>query len=360
LALILACIGNLLHVYFAEQQVGAEIRNAGGNYETSLFGFMPDDSPNGWDDGPRLLRRIVLVRLSGSDIDDEKIARLQLHRFKHLRSLSIGYEAVLGVDGPKWEDLAAPVTDKGLLSLPAFDKLRYLNLRDLPIGDVGLRGISEKYPSVEQFDLQGTLMTDVAMPEIGRIDGLMLLLIDDTSVTDAGLVHLGQLKDMRVLSMNNTRVAGSGLHHLAGLSKLHTLKLRATGVSDDDVHHLTRLTRLRSLGLNGTRVSDDGVGCLASLTELEYLELGNTAVTDAGVKCLVRLPRLSGLELTGTLVTDQGLFELAKMPSLNHVSIDNVGVTKTGIDDFLSRKANRSVVYDNQVIYGEERPIELD
>ncbi|MDA1050231.1 MAG: hypothetical protein O3C40_07095 [Planctomycetota bacterium] len=151
LSLILACIGNLLHVYYAEQRVATEIQNAGGGFETSLFGHMPSDSLNGWEEGPRLFHWVVFVRLSGTDIGDKKLARLQLRRFTHLQSLSFGYDAVFGIDGPKWEAMPAPITDEGLTHLPPFPKLRSLNLWDLPIGDSGLEGLGRKAICCHRF-----------------------------------------------------------------------------------------------------------------------------------------------------------------------------------------------------------------
>lgn len=70
---------------------------------------------------------------------------------------------------------------------------------------------------------------------------------------------------------------------------------------------------------------------------------------------LVRLPRLADVALTGTLVADKSLLELAKIPSMNHVAIVGSGVAISGVDEFLHRKAHRSIVYNAQMIYAEER-----
>lgn len=351
LGLVFACIANLLHVRRAEQRVAVEITNAGGYIGYALFGIVPQDDPEGWEKGPEWLNRVVFVRLAGSDIDDEQLSRLELQRFKHLRGLSIGYDAVFGADGPKWEDLPAPITDRGLAGLPPFPKLRDLNLWGLPVGDTGLSGLAQKYPRLEHINLWGTRVTDLTMLEVGQLPELIQVDLEKTFVTDSGLIHLAGLNHLLALRLSETRVVGPGLEHLSGLPELRILDLRDTGVGDDHMHHLSRLQRLRSLILWGTDIGDEGVRQLTSLNELKFLDLNDTAVTDVVVKYLIQLPGLDQVNLTGTIVTDAGLAELAKMPNMRHVSLDGTSVTVIGVEDFLRSEPDRTVLYNNQILY---------
>jgi hypothetical protein len=348
---VLACIANLLLVHRSEQLVSRQIEMAGGYIDYALLGFVPKDgSIERQYAGPDWLRRAVYVRLSGSDMNDERLSRLDLERYKHLRGLSIGYEATFGLDGPKQESLPAPISETGLAALPPFPKLRYLNLWDIPTSDIGLRGLARKYPRLEGINLSGTRVTDQTLREIGQLHQLQFLDLQNTRITDAGLSHIGRLKNLKQLCLIETDVVGPGLEHFSALSKLHWLNLADTCVSDEHLRHLARLPRLEHLILWGTCVGDAGARHLASLSELRSLSLVDTSVTDAGLMDLAKLPRLGNLSLDGTPITDAGLAVLSRLPSIQVVSLDNTSVTPTGVEGFHLSRPDCTVFFGDMVL----------
>ncbi len=354
LALALAIVGNHLHQHYAERRSAFEIESAGGYVASTLLGWLSDDNPERWEGGPKWLGRIVFIRLSGSDIDDEHLTRLDLQHCEHLRGLSIGYDAVFGLDGPKWETMPAPITDHGIVKLPPFPKLQQLNLWDLPVGDAGLIGLAQKYPQLEAIDFSGTRVTDLTMTEVGKLGQLEQLNLRKTLITDDGLVHLAGLMKLKLLTLSEVTITGHGLAHLNGMSHLTMLDVRDTGVADDAAPHIASLRQLSSLILWGTNVGDDGIAHIATLKELRYLNLTDTNVTNIGVKHLDQLRQLSDLSLIGTSVTDVGLADLAGMPQLKHVSLDRTGVTMIGIEDFLRREPDRTVLYNSKILYAND------
>ncbi len=101
--------------------------------------------------------------------------------------------------------------------------------------------------------------TDTTLAEVGRLNHLERLLLDNASVTDAGLVHLEGLTHLSELGLPSTSVTDAGLVHLKGLTNLSILDLRGTQVTDAGLVHLKGLTNLKTLFLNATRVTDAGV-----------------------------------------------------------------------------------------------------
>ncbi len=111
---------------------------------------------------------------------------------------------------------------------------------------------------------------DTTLAEVGRLNQLQRLWLNDASVTDAGLVHLTGLTNLSTLGLGGAQVTDAGLAHLKGL------------------------TNLSRLGLNGTQVTDAGLAHLKGLTKLSVLMLDGTQVTDAGISELTRaLPSLN-------------------------------------------------------------------
>jgi internalin A len=111
---------------------------------------------------------------------------------------------------------------------------------------------------------------------------------------DTTLAEIGRLNQLRRLWLNDASVTDVGLANLKGLTNLSTLGLGGAQITDAGLAHLKGLPKLSSLGLNGTQVTDAGLAHLKGLTKLSYLMLDGTPVTDAGMSELKRtLPSLT-------------------------------------------------------------------
>ncbi len=171
---------------------------------------------------------------------------------------------------------------------------------------------------VAAVNLRGSLeQADATLVEVGRLNQLQRLWLDDASVTDAGLVHLEGLTTLSFLTLQDTQITDAGLVHLKRLTNLSALELNGTQVTDAGLVHLKGLTNLIRLSLSRTRVTDAGLVHLKRLTNLSTLELNGTQVTDAGLVHLKGLTNLTTLELAGTQVTDAGVKEIQEaLPKL--------------------------------------------
>jgi hypothetical protein len=111
---------------------------------------------------------------------------------------------------------------------------------------------------------------DTTLAEVGRLNQLQRLWLNDASVTDAGLVHLTGLTNLSTLGLGGAQVTDAGLAHLQGLTNLSRLGLNGTQVTDAGLSHLKGLTKLSVLMLDGTQVTDAGISelkrALPSLT----------------------------------------------------------------------------------------------
>ena len=111
---------------------------------------------------------------------------------------------------------------------------------------------AEGAPDLDLRDLR----VDSLPPQIEKLTGLNILLLDNTRITDAGLYRLAPLTELRELSLDNTRITDAGLDRLAPLTGLLDLSLGVTEVTDAGLDRLAPLTGLRALWLNETKVTD--------------------------------------------------------------------------------------------------------
>ena len=127
---------------------------------------------------------------------------------------------------------------------------------------------------------------DAVMAQVGRLDRLVNLNLNQSDVTDASLAHLKGLTNLHGLWLNNDRITDDGLVHLKGLTGLRGLYLGCTGITDSGLAQLEGLTNLTEFSIHTTKVTDAGLVHLRRMTKLRALRIRGTAVTDAGLEDL--------------------------------------------------------------------------
>jgi Leucine-rich repeat (LRR) protein len=238
-------------------------------------------------------------------------------------------------------------TEKGLVILQGFPKLRHLRLWGPNINDrvlSYLRGAKElRVLSLEQCTgvtadglehIRGlTNLTEVALfgatglndAAIAKLSGLtkmQKLDLRQLPITSLALSYLKDMKDLRVLDLSETAAVGNeGLEHIRGLTNLEDLNLWSCQIDDGGLVHLAGMKKLKRLNLDKCNITDEGLKHLAGLTNLEYLHLGSTQVTDAGLEHLQGLKNLRHLVVTFLPgVTREGIERLeAALPSLEEI-----------------------------------------
>jgi mono/diheme cytochrome c family protein len=119
--------------------------------------------------------------------------------------------------------------------------------------------------------------------------------LQGTNITDAALPSLKELPSLVDLNLASTRITDAGLNHVRSLTNLQTLHLELTGVTDAGLVHLKNLTRLSYLNLYGTKVTDAGLEQLKGLPSLAHLYVWQSKATAAGASNLQQA--LPGLEV---------------------------------------------------------------
>lgn len=208
--------------------------------------------------------------------------------------------------------------DAAIAQVGRLDQLQFLDLDQSNVSDPGLaqlKGMTELWV----LCIDDTRISDAGLVHLKALPQLEALRLEQTQVTDAGLAHLETLRNLTFLSLDGTSISGPGLIHLQGLPRLSQLFLSRTGVIDSGLAHLRGLNNLSRLELRGTRITDSGLAHLKGLTKLSVLDLSGTQVTDSGLPYLKGLTNLAYLDLHDTKVTDAGMKSL--MQALPNVKV---------------------------------------
>ena len=83
-----------------------------------------------------------------------------------------------------------------------------------------------------------------------------------SKITDDCLKQIGALQQLKVLRLDNTRITDAGPTQLRNLSQLTHLGLSGTYVTDDGLQHLHHFKGLSSVTLGRTNVTPEGVAAL--------------------------------------------------------------------------------------------------
>jgi internalin A len=77
--------------------------------------------------------------------------------------------------------------------------------------------------------------------ELGKLDNVIDLMLDDTTFSNASLRSINKMKSLEVLSLNgNKGITDSGLDELRDLKNLKLLQLSRTSVTDQGVKRLKK------------------------------------------------------------------------------------------------------------------------
>jgi hypothetical protein len=218
-----------------------------------------------------------------------------------------------------------PISDEGLQVLAEFNELDMLAFTNMSITDEGIQNLQlQDKVTLTILGLQGTQVSDIVMPQVGKLSKLKRLALGQTKVTSRGLQYLEPLKQLNTISLSGTDVDDAGLSHLSRLPTLYWLALSDTRTSDDGLRHLGSIRSLDMLQLSNTKVTDAGLKHLLNLKKLRTLGLDGTAITDEGLKSILLMEGLEQLYIQKTRVTGKGLEVLLQHPSLKRVATDAI------------------------------------
>ncbi len=199
------------------------------------------------------LQDLRTLRLSGTEISDTSIE--QIVKLSDLRALDLEVcENISDVALPKLASLSA--LRCLILKKTAFEKLK--------ITDTGL-GSLPALNKLEVLSLYGNRVTDAGMQHIARLTNLRSLDLSLVGITDKGVAALAPLEQLEELTLlYNTGFAGPRLtdeavQTIARFEQLRDLNLVGAGVTNQSVEFLTTLKQLSRLQLQYSRIDTEGI-----------------------------------------------------------------------------------------------------
>ncbi len=140
-------------------------------------------------------------------------------------------------------------------------------------------------PAVQQLAREFPAAVNFAAPDSG--DLFVSAASFQATFDDAALAKFAPIADAVVdLDLNGSRVTDAALPEVVKMKNLDRLRLENTAVTDAALPSLKQLPKLQSLSLYGCAITDAGLPALAGIPTLKHVYLGATKVTPEGVAAL--------------------------------------------------------------------------
>jgi Leucine Rich repeat len=306
-----------------------------------------------WD---RLRSFHYLERLEVSGCAPEPSLEADFSAFTHLRSVTIVETPFSGQNVrtlARLPELQNAVFERkqGIDEwLPSIAQLRYL--RTLAIqGDVSDQGVASLagLDALESLSVESDRITSRMVSSLVRLRNLKFLNLSHSPIGDDGLRQLSELNGLTELHLGNSDgISDEGVTFLAALESLETLNLSSTRITSKSAPTLARMRNLKQLMLPNTQFDGDGLRRLAAIKGLMVLELKGTAIADIGGD--LRFPELGYLGLQDTKLTDAALCHVSQSPKLRCLVIAGTRVTNASIATLAAMPSLMDVyAYDTQI-----------
>ena len=189
------------------------------------------------------------------------------------------------------------------------------------------------FPHLQSLTVEGPSVSDVIMPQIGKLTELSSLAMRNTLITNESLAELKPLKTLRIIDLRVSPLLNdSALNTLAEMQPLRAVRLLGVNISDRGVIQLLKLPQLSELDVRNCRgVTKTGIEALVGKTSLKTLKLGGGAMGDETLAVVARLNQVTTLSLDNCPITDQGLAGLAKLPLVDLTIYQCTDVTDEGL-----------------------------
>ncbi|TWT78939.1 Leucine Rich repeats (2 copies) [Planctomycetes bacterium CA13] len=124
------------------------------------------------------------------------------------------------------------------------------------------------------------------LTSLSSADTVLSLDFRGLEIDDKHLMHLSDVdnKFFGIIFLNGCNVSDSGLMEIGKLQNLVFLGLDDTPITDDGIRHLANMPTLEHLCLSNTSVTDKCIPYLTMISSLKFLYLEETQITGAGAK----------------------------------------------------------------------------
>ena len=346
------------HLYGITDKTGDYLADHEDLEFVSLSGTHTGDHMLGCLAGKPHLTHLIL----GSDVTDEGFFRLKdFPQFvkPNRRPLHIDLMSRDRCSFPTFlmVNLNAPIGDVGLRALSELGGLTALHLFGLtgnkvfddsatPITEKGI-GHLKNMPHLGWLGCCAKICTDDAMTHIAQMKNLRALNCQNTVATDQGFANLSQSQSLEYIWANRCpNITGKGFAALSHLPKLGHLALGGDGIRDADVACLVDFDALTEIV--PVDFGDDAFAYIGQIANLERLiNMYCNKTTDLATEHIGALKKLKVYEAWSTQITDRSCHILSQMPTLENVMFFSTsGITDVGLSQVATLPHLKAVTLD--------------
>ena len=177
----------------------------------------------------------IKANLSGGQIAPGIQRRLQ--RFLTLTDQRLG-EAPIDYSLKQLCLSQCQVTAEALSTIPPTEKLEWLDLSRLPIGNESVTRLAPNPASVEQLTLEATKVDSGLNSWLGKASGLQELDLSWTPMNDQTIAAIAPARNLQVLWMTGTKVTDKSIDVISKMPNLQSVDLQRTSVTEAGIARL--------------------------------------------------------------------------------------------------------------------------
>lgn len=163
-----------------------------------------------------------------------------------------------------------------------------------------------------------TPFTDKDIDHILRFKNLRYVDLSDSDVSDIGAAKLAALPNLECLVLRHVNINGSCLSKLTGLKNLKYLYLGWNDLKAGELSAVKKMPALEDLQLTKTHLRDTDMAALQGATNIQRLVLlEEHLLTDKSIPYIKSLKNLTSLDVRQTGITAGGLVQLKSMKIAN-------------------------------------------
>ena len=158
----------------------------------------------------------------------------------------------------------------------------WLQIEGYPVDDDMLKKLPDVHPDLETLQLDEGEITDagtIALPQLERLTHLRLR---HSPIGDEGIKVISQCENLRIINLPHAACTAEGVKHLRNLPHLRNLRLGSSEAGTELGRVIAELKSLRAIHLIDIAITDEGLKQIATLPHLESLYLEQPAITEAG------------------------------------------------------------------------------
>jgi serine/threonine protein kinase len=165
--------------------------------------------------------------------------------------------------------------------------------------------------------------TDLPFANIGHLQSLNYLDINDIDISDAVIEQLNKLPSLTCLRIGGSGVTASGILQLTNLLKMTTLGIKDIDKPTLVLEKLRNSETIKMLECGTPALGEQDINLLTTMKNLEFLDFyGSSGVNDSSLLKLTKLKKLKLIDIRKTKVTAKSFPTFAKFDDIQTVKID--------------------------------------